>query len=244
MRNIIKNKGLVIKVQDYLENAVLATVLTSNGKETLIIRGAKKINRSTNKLASILTLIEYNHTETKGLSTLTEGIIIDNYTSIKDDIVKYNYIMTIFEKISFFSEQITDYDIVFNFIIEILEKAKSSFYINALSLIFEIKFLYLLGVSPLMNRCPLCGNIVQNGALDIKNGGFLCEKCYYLNEVNLSVSDSMLFKKIYTTKLKNVSDEFLKEINNHININKCINKYYEWHLDFKSKVKEILEKIG
>ena len=43
MRKIIKSKGLIIKVQDYLENAVLATVLTELGKETLIIKGAKKM---------------------------------------------------------------------------------------------------------------------------------------------------------------------------------------------------------
>ena len=38
MKKIIKNKGIVIKVQDYLENAVIATILTENGKQSYLIK--------------------------------------------------------------------------------------------------------------------------------------------------------------------------------------------------------------
>lgn len=244
MRNIIKNKGLIVKVQDYLENAVLATFLTANGKETLIIRGAKKLNTSTRRLGSILTLIEFNHTESKGLSTLTEGIVLNNYTELKDDLIRFNYASVLLEKISFFIEQVTDYETLFNFTIELLEKLVDTKYLNAYNLIFEIKLLYLLGVAPSFNKCPGCGKKTINGALDIKSGGFLCEDCHYLKETSLNIEDSLLFKKIYVTKLSEISDELLREINNHEKINKCVNSYYEWHLDFKSRVKDIIEKIG
>ena len=244
MRNIIKNKGLIIKTQDYLENAVLATILTEKGKESLIIRGAKKMNTSTRRLGNILTLIEFNHTESKGLSTLTEGIVINNYTSIKDDLIRYNYALVILEKISFFMEQITDFPTLYNFTLELLNKLNDTKYLNAIILIFEIKLLYLLGVAPSFNRCPICGKKAINAALDIKSGGFICEDCHYLKETSLDINDSLLFKKIYVTKLNEIDENFLIQINNHQNINKCINSYYEWHLDFKSKVLDIIEKIG
>lgn len=244
MRKIIKNKGIVIKVQDYLENAVLATILTAKGKETLIIRGAKKVNSSTKRFAGVLTKLEFNHTETKGISTLTEALVLDNYTSIKDDLIKFNYAIVILEKLNFFSEQITDYETLYNFTSSILDVLKNTNYNNAVNLIFEIKLLYLLGVAPSFNKCPSCGGKALNGALDIRSGGFLCEKCHYLKEVSLNINDSLLFKKIYITKINEINEDYLKEFNDHVNINKCINKYYEWHLDFKSRVKEILEKIG
>ena len=47
MKKIIKNKGIVIKVQDYLENAVIATILTENGKQSYLIKGAKKVKEGT-----------------------------------------------------------------------------------------------------------------------------------------------------------------------------------------------------
>ena len=244
MRNISKNKGLIIKIQDYLENAVIATILTPNGKETLIIRGAKKLNTSTRRLASVLTLIEFNQTESKSIGTLTEGVVLDNYTIIKDDLIKFNYALLILEKINFFMEQFTDFETLYTFTIDLLNKLKSTSFLNSMVLIFEIKILYLLGVAPSFKKCPVCGKNVMNGALDIKSGGFLCEKCHYLKETSLNIEDSKLFRKIYLTKLSDVDNDFLNEINNHININKCIKLYYEWHLDFKSKVLEIIERIG
>ena len=244
MRNIIKNKGLIIKVQDYLENAVIATILCLNGKETLIIRGAKKLNTTTRRLANVLTLIEFNQTESKSISTLTEGVVIDNYTVIKDDLLRFNYALVILEKINFFMEQINDFNTLYTFTIDLLNKLKTSLYLNSLVLIFEIKFLYLLGVSPSFKVCPICGKTITNGAFDVKNGGLLCESCQYLKETNLNTKDSKLFKKIYVTKLNEVNEEFLMQFNNHLSINKCVNLYYEWHLDFKSKVLDIIEKIG
>jgi DNA repair protein RecO (recombination protein O) len=199
MRNIIKNKGLIVKVQDYLENAVIATILSPNGKQSLIIRGAKKLNTSTRRFANILTLIEFNQTESKSMGTLTEGVILDNYTLIKDDLIRFNYALLILEKIAFFIEQITDFDTLYNFTIDILNKLKTTSYLNSYVLIFEIKLLYLLGVAPSFKTCPKCGKKVINGALDIKNGGYLCESCYYLKETSLNVEDSNLLKKMMAT---------------------------------------------
>ncbi|MBQ4571538.1 MAG: DNA repair protein RecO [Bacilli bacterium] len=244
MRKIIKSKGLIIKVQDYLENAVLATILTENGKESIIIKGAKKLNTSTRRLGNVLTLIEYNHTESSGLSVLTEGVVVDNYTLIKDELLKFNYALVMLEKINFFIEEFTDYKTLYNFTISLLNKLKETSYLNAVVLIFQIKILYLLGVAPSFNRCPVCGKKAINAALDIKSGGFICEDCHYLKETSLNIEDSKLFKEIYVTKVNDFNDELLIKIDNHININKCVKSYYEWHLDFKSKVLDIIEKIG
>ena len=42
MSQIQKLEGIVIKKSDYKENASLITVLTKEGKHSLIVRGAKK----------------------------------------------------------------------------------------------------------------------------------------------------------------------------------------------------------
>ena len=244
MRNIIKNKGLIIKTFDYLENAVLANVLTKNGKVAVVIKGAKKLNTSTRRLGNVLTLIEFSHTDAKNVSTLTEGVVLDNYTDLKDDLLKYNYALVLLEKIYYFSEYVSDFETLFNFTINLLNLLKTTKYLNAVKLIFEIKLLYLLGVAPSFKRCPICDKNITSGVLDIKNGGFLCNDCRITNDFYLNESDSLLFKKIYVTKLLDVNEEFLRSINNHQNINNCIKLYYEWHLEFKSKVLDIIEKIG
>lgn len=244
MKKIIKNKGIVIKVQDYLENAVIATILTETGKQSYLIKGAKKVNSGTKRFAQALTVLEFNATLSTGLSTLTEALIVNNYTLIKDDLVRFNYATILLEKLNYFSDQVTDYKLLFEFTLNILDLIEKYDYFTAATLIFEIKLLYLLGVAPSFNRCPNCGNKAINGALHVESGGFLCEKCHYLKEVTLNRDDSLVFKTIYITKLNQIDEELLKIFDSNNNIANCIDYYYEYHLDFKSRVKEIIKKIG
>lgn len=244
MKKIIKNKGIVIKVQDYLENAVIATILTETGKQSYLIKGAKKVNSGTKRFAQALTVLEFNATLSTGLSTLTEALIVNNYTLIKDDLVRFNYATILLEKLNYFSDQVTDYKLLFEFTLNILDLIEKYDYFTAATLIFEIKLLYLLGVAPSFNRCPNCGNKAINGALHVESGGFLCEKCHYLKEVTLNRDDSLVFKTIYVTKLNQIDEELLRTFDSNNNIANCIDYYYEYHLDFKSRVKEIIKKIG
>ena len=244
MKKIVKNKGIVINAMTYQETAAIATLITENGKHTCLIKGAKKLNGSNKRLINIPVLIEYQSTVSDSLSVLTEGVVLDNFTNIKDDIIRYNYASIILEKLLYFSEQVTDFKTLFNFTLEILKRLSDSNYLNSLVLIFEIKLLYLLGVAPSFNYCPICGKTNYVGSFDIKQGGYLCEECSKYNEVTLNKEDSKLFKEIYVTKTNKITDEFLIKFNNHQNINKAINYYYEWHLEFNSKAKKIVEKIG
>lgn len=244
MKQIIKSKGIIIKVQDYLENAVIATILSNTGKHSYLIKGAKKINSGNKRLAMPLTLIEFNATNSLGLATLTEAVVVNNYTLLKDDFVRFNYASIVLEKLNYFCDQVTDYKILFEFTLNILDLMEKYDYFTAITLIFEIKLLYLLGVAPSFNRCSNCNNKVIKGALHVASGGFLCEKCNYLKETSLNYDDSMLFKTIYVTKVNLIDEEFLQSIDSNNNIVSCIDYYYEYHLDFKSKVKEIIKKIG
>ncbi len=244
MKKIVKNKGLIINTQDYKENAILAYILRFDGKRTFIIKGAKKITSSNHIFSNPLTLIEFNSTLTSGISVLTEGVILDNYNRIKEDSNRYNIACIILEKINFFAEQVSDQTILFDFVIDLLNILKTTLYIDAVSIIFEIKLLYLLGVAPSFNRCPICGKSVIKGALLVSSGGYLCQDCQFARVASLNYEDSSLFKEIYVTKLANITDDLLSRINASQTIRTVIDDYYAYHLDFDSKVKKIIKKIG
>ncbi len=244
MKKIIKNKGLIIKTQDYKENAVLAYILKENGKQTFMVKGAKKITSSNHAFSIPLTLIEFNSTLSKGIGVLTEGVIIDNYSKIKEDQDRYNIASIILEKLYFFAEQVSNQQILFDFSIELLNLLNTTSYIKAISMIFEIKLLYLLGVAPSFNRCPVCGKKAIDGALLISSGGYLCRDCQFAKVTSLNLVDSLLFKEVYITKLPDIKEELLNKIDTSENIMNIIDDYYAYHLDFDSKVKKIIKKIG
>lgn len=244
MKKITKNKGLIIKTMDYKENAVIATIFTDSKKVSCIIKGAKKLNSSTRRIAQPLTLIDFNYTESNSLGVLTEAVVLDNYTSLKEDLDKYYIVLSVLEKLNYFLDQITDYPTLFNFILEILELMKNKNYDKILSLIFEVKLLYLLGVSPSFKSCPLCNKAILNGALLISSGGFICDDCIKKRTPSLTKEESSFLKLLYKTKIKDLSDEIISKELEYPKIYDVIDEYYAYHLDFESKVKKIIKKIG
>ena len=79
MSQIQKQEGIVIKKSDYKENASLITVLTKEGKLSLIVRGAKKINSVTRNYTNLFTKLDFNATNNLKLNTLTEALVISSY---------------------------------------------------------------------------------------------------------------------------------------------------------------------
>ena len=119
MKQIIRMEGIVLKTADYKEQAVIATILTKQGKNNYIIKGAKKISGGTRLLAVPLTKIEFNCTCHEGLNTLTEGAILDSYISIKQNMNKLLVMYPILEKILTFADQVTDNLIFYEFVSEV-----------------------------------------------------------------------------------------------------------------------------
>ena len=108
MSQIQKQEGIVIKKSDYKENASLITVLTKEGKLSLIVRGAKKINSVTRNYTNLFTKLDFNATNNLKLNTLTEALVISSYININTDMDKLNAGLAILEKVNFFLEEITN----------------------------------------------------------------------------------------------------------------------------------------
>ena len=79
MEKIGKKTGIILKTQDYKENASLLTILTSTGLVTLILRGAKKTSSKNHLLNNIFNEISFNQTMDKSLNTLTEAVVINSH---------------------------------------------------------------------------------------------------------------------------------------------------------------------
>ena len=76
MSQIQKLQGIVIKKIDYKENGNLITLLTKEGKISLIVRGSKKINSVTKNYTNLFTLLDFNSTSNMKLNTLTVAMLL------------------------------------------------------------------------------------------------------------------------------------------------------------------------
>lgn len=244
MQNKIQFIGIVLKNLDYRDNAQIIYVLTKDNIESVLVRGAKKIESKTRPLAQMITKISGLRTESKGFSTLTEGIVENNYNSIKEDFMKVQAIMCIFEKVYNLFPNITMTEKNYEFLEKILDMMEKTSYPKSLLLLFEIKFWYLLGINPNFTTCVNCGNELEYGFLYVDSGGLLCSNCSKEYDCDLDIENSKIVKYLYYIKMEKVDENFLSLIDLFYEpITKVVDKYYEKYLDFYNKSKKIFYKV-
>ena len=107
MKELTKKKGIILTSKDYKENARLLTILTEDGLENAILRGANKINSKNKKFTIIPVEVEYVRTIST-LATFTEGYITNNFINLKLDQNKSLIYLAIVEKILAFTDSIDD----------------------------------------------------------------------------------------------------------------------------------------
>lgn len=244
MSQIQKLQGIVIKKIDYKENANLITVLCKDGKMSFIVRGSKKINSVMKNYTNLFTFLEFNATSNLTLNTLTEGTVINSFVNINNSFDKLNVGIAILEKINYLTDEITNTELFYNFVILIFNLLEKTNYPYGVLAVFELKLLYLLGVSPELKVCTLCNSKDSNNAFfSVKHGGVICEN--HTDEIiDLNENETTSLKLLFYIKPDKIDDEFLKITDKYIPVlDNVIDKFYQRHLDFYSKAKKIIKEI-
>ena len=186
----------------------MINLLTPSGKLNLIVRGAKKINSKTRAFAIPLTLLQFEHTNNRELNTLTKCEVLDYYSSIKENPKLMFVAYAILEKINLIPMADQDDKLFYQFVVDTLNLLKNTQYPDSLLAIFELKLLYLLGVNPRFNQCPICNKPVKDGCFSVEAAGVVCRDDCWNILTDLSFNHTKMMKYLYTIKLDKVDENF------------------------------------
>lgn len=236
-----KIEGIILKNSDYKDNAIKISVLTNEGIIDFIIRGAKKITSKLSNLSQPLKKVELYSTTDKVINTVTEGIVIENYTKIKEDNEKLLVSLSMIETCYYFSKHVLDSDLLYNFFLDTLEILKNTMYPLELLNYFDIKFWYLIGIQPIFNKCVICGSD-EPSFFSVNHGGVLCLNCR--SNSSYDEETTQLLKITYLLKIDKLNDDFLKIISEYREkFNKIIRNYYIEYFDFSNFNRNLIEKL-
>ena len=242
MERIVRKLGVVLKTSEYKENAMLVKLLTKDGIEQIIVRGAQKYEGKTWMLTNLLQLLDFNRTNYLTVNTLTEAVVVNSYYKISSDVIKYNIACTMIEKILVLQASITDYNLLFDFVIEIFDLLQETNHPKVLLNIFELRLTYLLGIGMTFKECLRCKS-KDDLSFSIREGGTLCNN-HKNSFMDLTIEETNLVKLLYLYNVSKINDEFLSDFEPFFNkIDYFINVYYSDYLDFRSKAKSILFKL-
>ena len=136
-------EGIVVKSIDFKENSKIIYLLTENGKDSLLVKGAKSIKNKNVGLTQSITLINYNHTNSN-LKILTDGEVINNYDYIKESIDNITIASELLEITTYFYDSLVSTDQIYKSVKVLLSLMKDIDPLKIL-LIYKAKLIKFLG---------------------------------------------------------------------------------------------------
>ena len=183
--------GIVIRETEVKESDAIITVCTADyGQLSLYARGLKKV---TSKNAYACQLFDYSeflldYNPSKQIQLMKSAVLKKEYLGIKSDYDRLALASVVIEIISQLQDD-TSYDLL-QTTLEKLDYEKEEFTVFN---VFIVQILALLGVSPVVDECVLCGNTKGIETISIADGGFICHECN--KSVHLKAMDVEFLKK-------------------------------------------------
>ena len=252
-------QAFILSYNQYKTSSIIASFLTNNSILQAVCYKAKKDSKAFGSdLESISKLnITIYDKKPPQLSILKESSIIKNYTLLEKSIYSSLAVFYIREIMLYFAKDFDSrYFILMEKILDALEFLEENFndneenkkkHIDILITAFEMKILYIAGISPHLDKCVLCED---ESALfySINEGGLICSKCKTMirDSINITENDKNFMRIIKHTSLMDIVNN--KDIINIYdsskdNVKDIMNKSLFNHINRKIKSKKVLEEI-
>ena len=230
-----QKEGIVTRVVDYRDNTKIITVMTNTGSQGLIVKGATNLRSHTFSYTQELIKISFAAKK----QYLSSGKLIDSYRNIKLDFNKLSSGLRILEIINALGDHINDYSTFYEFTDQILKNMNELIDHEKLEIIFRIKALFLLGLSPVFFKCVECGTIDNLSGFSLFDGGMKCND-HLTNEDYIYNHDIVSQLRIlYAVKLQELITKIDEVECTYLGCDNFLNLFYDHFLGFKSKVKKI-----
>lgn len=233
-----KIEGLILKFIPYKETSKILYVYTKDGLESVLVHGARKIKSPHLNLTQLMNRVNLDVTG-KDLLILRDGDLIDDYATIKNDLNRHIHYQHLCEIVYTISRHEHDHAKLYLFLLKIFEHGKEGSYIPYVNMA-ELKILYLLGLQPMFAECVICG-AKDHLRFSIEDGGMICgahgEDRLFVDSHVVRMIMRLYYYDLQNPEALSFSDEDLKPIR------RFIDRYYAYHLDFKSKSREIMQDL-
>ena len=201
--------AIMLRKTDFGDYDLIITLFTlKEGKITVIAKSAKK---STKRFGGILELfsaleVVYGTGRKKGLPVLQEAALKHPFPSIRSSILKTAYASYWTELINEWMEngQIDAllYQL-FYYVLKELDAGPASE--GALSILFQMRFMKMLGLGPNLQRCGTCRMDMEDirepkVVFNLAKGGIICDRCAVESTRNIPMTKGTVKQLLWIEK--------------------------------------------
>ena len=240
-----KWEGIVLKARAYAESNKIVTLMTREaGKVACMARGAKK---PTSRLAGVTQPFmhgSYLVQRTTGMGTLQQGEHFNSMRHIQTDIVATAYASYIVELVDKLIEESGPEPFAYDVLHQALYAIDEGYDPEAITLFVDWKMLPYAGVQPILHCCAGCGAVDGEFAFSFSQGGFLCHRCFHLDQyiIRLTPTQLKLIRMFYTVPIDQVGKLELKPQTKTF-IKKIVTTIYEEQTGIRLKSRSFIEQL-
>lgn len=208
-----QTEGLVLRCQNYGESHKILTLITPQGKLSLMARGARKPKSRLAAVSQPLVqgMYVYFHRGVRGtMGTLNQGEVIHHfYRSFESSLIRQAYAMYFLECMDRLSEEESPSQGMYPFLLNTLKLLESGKDPQVLKIIFDLRVLAASGYRPVWERCQHCSREYGPFLVSVRYGGLLCADCRQQDGQAQAVSETVvkllrLFQEIPLLRLGQV----------------------------------------
>jgi DNA repair protein RecO (recombination protein O) len=190
---LYKVEGIVIRSMDYGEsNRIIAIYTRHNGKMSVMVRGAKKMNSRLASVTQLFTHGEFVMFKTSSMGTLNQGEPYDSHRKLREGLHMSAYSAYVVELIDRIVPESESNEMMFEQLKASLEAIESGKDAAIVLHIMEMKMLAAAGYLPQLDACVSCGSKEGEMSLSITQGGVLCSNCRTSDSYALHPSAAVL----------------------------------------------------
>jgi len=239
------------------------------GLVTAVAQGIGKPGSSLAPVVELFTHSKLHFAQGKGADRLTQARVIEPFYALRRDMTRYGFAAVACELIYRTTETGQKVPGLFDMLVAYLhamENAtspsplavrglprpergaggmRSAVEPRVLSWAFELAYLELSGISPVIDRCPACGKATLGGAYIPAQGGTLCDECAHQSErvVEISPGAARTIQAMREFDLAALERLRLTETTRW-QVKRLLRDHIRFHLDLNLKSEQFVEGLG
>ncbi|WP_078379661.1 DNA repair protein RecO [Sutcliffiella halmapala] len=240
-----KCEGIVIRTNAYGESNKIVTLYTKElGKVGVMARGATKPSSRLTSVSQLFSHGMYLFQKGSGLGSLQQGEILESMRSIREDIFLTAYSSYVVELLDKVTEEGRRNPHLYELLYLMLHYINEGIDPEILTFIYEVKMLEAIGITPELNKCASCSSTEGTFAFSIKEGGYLCHRCFHKDPhlIKASPATLRLLRTFYYYDLNRIGNLSLKE-ETRKELRFILDEYYDAYSGIMLKSKRFLKQM-
>ena len=187
----------------------------THGKISLMAKSAKTSKKRFGGILEPFSALQvvYQTGRSRGLAVLQEASLIEPFSNIRQNIGKTAYASYMAELVYDWTEEHHQQEALYHLLLYTLgELNEAGVSADALSLLFQMRFLGLSGFQPGLNACVSCKTPADQLEetrlmIDLKKGGLVCGRCRRVSETEFTLSKGTIKQLLWIARgdLKNAA---------------------------------------